>query len=220
MKNRLILEAPTVVDYHLHLPSNPQRLLLLLHGWGQHGHFMHKRFLPLVDGNTAVLSPNGPFPLVDQMPLDKRDHSEELVKSFGWYLFDPSTGKFFIDYHIPAEILKRTISSLGLAQIPCTVLGYSQGGYLSIFVAEKCPQIDRIIGVNCGWRSDLLVNIPKARVDAYHGADDKTVDPIRAHDSHSHLLKLGMEGTFTAVPGEGHLLTHGLLKAIALNDRV
>lgn len=207
MINRTIVTTQIPIDYILREGSNPKELFLLLHGYNQTANFMEKYFIDVLPKESTVLIPQGPYPLPKQFPLMNRKEGEDLFSGYGWYFFDPVSGKFPIDYNTPTSALKNLISSLKLDQMKITIIAYSQGAYLSLFCAEKIPQIKKIIGINGAWRWDRLEKIPQIEIHSINGENDPVVDPMKAKSGHDKLLEHGATGSFQIIKKEGHKLT-------------
>ena len=189
-----------LVDYIKNDCPNPKRVILLLHGYGEKAQKIFKRLIGYLPEGSLVIAPNGPFPL----PV-KAEDSYKI--SFAWYFFDPIKDKFFIDYELPSELLKNFYQQLNLPNLPLTIIGYSQGGYLAPLVGEKIPQTSHVIGINCRFRYDKLKEVPNFKLDGIHGKNDIVVDPSRALESFEILKKRGLRGNFYLLENEGHLLS-------------
>ena len=192
------------VDIVLHRPPKPSRRYLLLHGYAERGEKMFNRIASLLPPDGEILAPSGPFPLPGRFPLSEQRDEQQFIKSFAWYFYDKATQHFFIDYTIPARLLRNLITELD--ELPLTIIGYSQGGYLSLFAACEIPQCNHIIGINGSWRDDKLPpNISlNLRVDSINGEEDKIVNPVRAKEGHNRLLTKGATGTFYSIKGGEH----------------
>ena len=165
---------------------------------------MLHRIAPLLPSDGEILAPNGPFPLPGRFPLSEKRDEQQFVKSFAWYFYDRATRRFFIDYTIPARLLGNLIKERD--ELPLTIIGYSQGGYLSLFAAQEIPHCDHIIGINGSWRDDKLPpsTTLNLRIDSINGEEDKVVDPVQASKGHRRLLAMGATGTFYPIKGGEH----------------
>ena len=193
------------VEFVLHRPPRPTRRYLLLHGYAERGEKMFNRIASLLPPDGEIIAPSGPFPLPGRFPLSEQRDEQQFVKSFAWYFYDKAAQHFFIDYTIPSRLLRNLI--IELDELPLTIIGYSQGGYLSLFAACEIPQCDHIIGINSSWREDKLhpdASLKKLRVDSINGEKDKIVDPVYARKRHERLLAKGATGTFHSIKGGEH----------------
>jgi predicted esterase len=196
-----------LVDYIKNDCPNPKRVILLLHGYGEKAQKIFKRLIEYLPEDSLVIAPNGPFPL----PVKTEDGYK---LSFAWYFFDPIKDKFFIDYELPSELLKNFYQKLELPNLPLTIIGYSQGGYLAPLVGAKIPQTNHVIGINCRFRYDKLGQDINFKLDGIHGKSDDVVDPIRALESFEILKKRGIKGNFYYIENQGHLLTEPIKEKI------
>ena len=188
-----------LVDFITNRCPNPKKVILLLHGYGERGQKIYKRLIDYLPKDVLIISPNGPFPL----PVK----TEEGFKlSFAWYFYDNIKEQFFIDYDLPSELLMNFYIQLNLPNLPLTIIGYSQGGYLAPFVGEKISQTSHVIGINCRFRYDKLKESLDFKLDGIHGKNDKTVDPLAALKSFEILKNRGVNGKFYFIENEGHHL--------------
>lgn len=200
------------MEYELFKSDQVEQVIILLHGYGQQASFMIKNFVPLMPKNATVITPQGPYPLVNQFPLAKRRDDESLFSGYAWYFFDAQTGQFPIDYQTPSLAIKNLITELQLDHLPTTILAYSQGAYLSLFCAERMKQVKKIIGINGAWRWDKLVQNINIEVHSLNGENDIIVDPQKAKLGHEKLIENGCTGNFQLVKGEAHKLSDQFIK--------
>lgn len=210
----MTVSAKVAVHFVQRTAGAPERLYLLLHGYHQCGADFYRDLEPLIPGSAQVVAPNGPFPLPRSFPLNANRKHEELFRSFAWYFYDAKKQRYLIDYQHSAGLLAGLAEQLA-PNLPVTIVGYSQGGYLALFAAERIPLCDHVIGLNCSWRGDKLKTAAKIRVDSIHGAQDEVVDPRSAHERHMDLIAGGARGEFHLVEGEGHALGPGALNCLA-----
>ena len=194
----------------VHRSNGALRRYLLLHGYAERGEKIFNRIAPILPSNGEIIAPNGPFPLPGRFPLSVAREEQQFVQSFAWYFYDRATERFFIDYAIPARLLGNLMKQWD--DLPVTIIGYSQGGYLSLFAAQEIPRCDHIIGINGAWRDDKLPQdlSLKLRIDSINGERDEIVDPQRAQKAHQRLLARGANGAFYSIKGEEHRWGEGL----------
>lgn len=185
------------MEYDLIEAPNAKRNYLILHGFYENAPIIKEKLLPLIPKDSNILIPNGCFPLPK-----KRTSGWELF--FSWYFFDEATQSFYVEYDFPAGVLEGLVKQLKLDKLPLTVIGYSQGGYLSPFVAERLENCDQVIGLGCSYKHDLLNSSTHYIVNGIHGAKDDKVDPVNAQKCFEKLDKLGIKGEFTLLPDVGH----------------
>lgn len=201
------------VDFVHRKSKAPKRLYLLLHGYHQCGEDFFQAVEGLIPPDGEVIAPNGPFPLPRTFPLDADRKHKELFRAFAWYFYDAKKKRYLIDYGHSATLLANLLEHLKI-ELPVTIVGYSQGGYLGPFAAEKIPTCDHLIGLNCSWRGDKLKAPLKIRIDSINGAEDEVVNPRLAHDRHLDLIAAGAKGEFHLIEKEAHALRSGALKCL------
>lgn len=204
---RLKVPCYHYADYILQKGPAPKRVYLLLHGYGESSEKIYKRLEPILPKNSIIIAPNGFFPL-PKMSLSG------VKLNFAWYFFDPVIKKYLIDYDLPATFLKNLVDEVIDKTLPITIIGYSQGGYLSPFVAQKINQVDHVIAVNCNYKYDMLEEPLNFKMDGIHGRQDSIVDPIQAEESHKELQRRGMKGNFYGLEEEDHKFTTPYLTLI------
>ncbi len=196
------------VDYFLREPKEAKELIILLHGYQQMGetvlHFMESSF----DERFVVISPNGPYPVPYK-------HRTGYRLGFAWYYFDPQTGIYSIDMSLAVEYVKALADTSPWAHLPKRIVGYSQGGYLAPFAALALENVKQVVGVNCRFRDEVLMDPLPFRLDAVHGAADAMVDPERAQKSHQAIIVRGSQGQFNLVPERGHQIDRHICAALA-----
>jgi predicted esterase len=205
---RVSVPGKLISDVVTHAVEKPSRLYLLLHGFSQSGEKIYSRaesaILHSKDGaNAFILAPNGPYPMAQ--PTD-----EGWKVGFSWYFHDPMKDDYFIDMENSIELLNGAIEEFGLKGVPTTVIGFSQGGYLSPIFSEKCVQVDHVIGIGCEFLKDEMGK-PRFKMDQIHGDEDDVVTMQNSKNSHDALIARGAEGKFISVPGEGHSMSLAIL---------
>jgi len=206
-ENRAKINGYHLVDFIDEGPTDAKKLILLLHGYGEKAKTIFKNLRSMLPKDHRVICPNGPFP----MP---KKTNEGFKMSYAWYFFDPITEQFFIDYDLPATLLHSFMVSQGLDQLPLTIIGYSQGGYLAPFVGQKLKNTTHVVGINCRFRYDMMNTTVNFKLDAIHGEKDELVDPVKAQKSFNILKKRGIKGEFYGIVGEGHTISPPVKKCL------
>ena len=201
---RLKVPCYNYADICIRENTNPSQVFLILHGYKQSGNYIDQEFASLLPDHSIIISPNGFFPQVKKT-------STGYQLNYVWYFFDPVSQQFFIDYDLPATFLGQVYQSLDLGNLPLTIIGYSQGGYLSPFAAKKIPQTKRIIMINCRLRHDLLEGSIPFIVDMIQGEEDDVVNAKSSQESHKILLEDRKgRGNYHLLPGEGYHISVGI----------
>jgi len=183
----------------------PRELILLLHGFSESGERMLRKLAPAIppelQGMAVTLAPNAPFLLPHKTDAG-------FVATFSWYFFEPGANDYYIDMEPSIDFLASGLQALGLAHLPKRIIGFSQGGFMAPIAASRLGNIRQFIGIGCEYLVDEIPGtLPHSvpyRVDAIHGAEDASVDPLKARDSHRRLTAAGVEGSFTMLEGVTH----------------
>lgn len=175
------------------------RVYVLLHGYMLDGHFMFEKLKNFLPENSLIISPNGPF-LVPQKKQDK------FLAKFSWYFFDPAKKTFYINYEPAAQYVKDIISKYNPDKKPVTLIGYSQGGYLSVKIAELVQEVDCVIGMACVYRNAKFEFHESKVFHQIHGDNDLIVQIDGALEEWATLKKRGNTGKFIELCDTGHKL--------------
>lgn len=216
--NRISVPANLVFDYELRKAPNdaPRELIILLHGFAESGKRIYDKLISSLPETSAVLAPNGPFPMAIRMP----EGSKELFKLvYSWYFYDPGKKEYFIDMAIALQFLKSGIEKLGYKELPKRVIGFSQGGYLAPIAAQHLGKVTQVVGLACEYLSDEIsmpLDAPlDFRVDGIHGKRDETVSVASAKLSHESLLKTRKaDGRFCELPETTHKIDDEMRKML------
>lgn len=201
-KKTFKLNAPYQLESIVHHNENAKVLILLLHGYCQRGSFIFKKLFSSLPKCAEVHAPTAPFPLLSGHPLERREANRKLIMGHAWYFYDATADSFYIPYEIPVKILNNYLSTYNPRNLPVIVVGYSQGGYLLPFLAQKNNQIEHIIGLNCSYRVDMLSKPLDVKADAINGVEDELVNPLLAGKRQSELF-----GEFILLEDQNHYLT-------------
>ena len=205
MKTQQLKIPGTHLAEYLIKEGRDNKLYLLLHGYAESGTHLFNNLVDLLPGDATILAPNGTQPI----PKKNQDH---WSLNFAWYFYDNVSGKYFIDYKIPALYIKNLLQALGLEETPVTLIGYSQGGYLAPFAALELQQVEKVVGLCCSYKHEMLPQKLPFPIYGLHGEDDLLVDPQNASNCHQQLILKGNEGQFQLIPNQGHRLTPQFLK--------
>lgn len=195
---REMIKTEIPIDYILTSPEGPKEIFLLLHGFVQEATDLYdviKEFLPK---DAIVVAPNGLFPIPK---VNKKTKKLEL--KFTWMFYNRETQKQYFDYDVPVQGLCSLMRSLNLPNLPLTVIGFSQGGYVAPFFLEKYSgQIKQLIGIGAVIKNDLLKKTISYKVNLLHGKFDNIVELDNAKKSLSPIT----DGEFHILDNTGHRL--------------
>ena len=160
-------------------------LIVQLHGAGERGSGGDDLKLVDVHGFSHILKEQE-YPCIVIMPQCPREtfwaaRVESILK-----LIDQLTAAFPVD---PAAVY---------------LTGLSMGGFGTWYTAMAAPDRFRasapVCGGGMGWNARVL-NMP---IWAFHGAEDKTVDPRHSDEMVAALQTAGKDITYTRMEGVGH----------------
>ena len=206
---RLAVPVALPFDYELRPAANgaPRELILLLHGFAESGARIMEKLEPHLPADATVLAPDGPFP----MP-HKTDNG--YVMTHSWYLYDPTTKEYFIDMQLAIGFLAAGIAQLKLEHLPKRIIGFSQGGYLAPFAAQKLTDVRQIVGIASEYLAEEISGALPPRLDSIHGTLDDVVAIADARKGHQALIGRGVSGTFHEIEGSAHRIDGNIRKKL------
>lgn len=198
------LAIPTELPFHWRAgrprTGQPKGLILLLHGYQDHGGYLFRKLFPQgwPADELAWLAPNGPFPT----PVKTEKGWKE---AYAWYFFDPDLNRLVLSPDTALRGIQAAIQHEGLADLPKLVFGFSQGGWLAPFVAQHLTEVRGLMALGAGIREEYYphpsVGWP---VDFMHGTEDQVVDRQMAQTQHARLLARGYRGRYELIEGLDH----------------
>jgi phospholipase/carboxylesterase len=191
----------TIPHKAVHLQKGEGKpLLLLAHGFADSGAGFVKRVAESVPDRFEVLAPNGLFP----QPVRQGDTWKE---AYAWYFADLGANKIYIHPAVSAGAVRGLVERLGLAARPKILVGFSQGGWFLPYLASELKNVERMIMIGAGFRSEdfarLRLRLP---VSAIHGDHDEVVPHARSRDEFDRLGEWNTGGAFHLVPGMTHTI--------------
>lgn len=208
MKEEILIPVTTSHNLHTNKQQNFKRVYLLLHGYLLDGEFMFNKLKESLPQDALILAPNAPF-LVPQKKAD------EYLPKYAWYFFEPTKKTFYINYRPAAEYLKDILKKYNPENKPVTLIGYSQGGYLSPKVAEIVEEVDAVIGLACVFRNQKFNFRPNVTFHQIHGNIDVAVEMSGALEEWAILKERGNQGEFIELADVGHRLTQEFITALS-----
>ncbi len=197
------------------LNAKPKALILFLHGYTDHsGSFLKRLFpdsWPSVFEDTAILAPNGPFPV----PVRSEDGWRE---AYSWYFYDDKLAKMVISPETATLGCEQLLLKLGYESTPTIIVGFSQGGYLAPHLASRLKSVREIIGVGTGYREDYYPAKSPWRLTGIHGTEDDVFPVAAARQNYARVLRNTQGGEFFEVPKLGHIASPDVGRII--EDRV
>lgn len=180
-------------------------VILALHGYQQSGEFFYKRLEKHLDlSKTLVICPNGPFLL----PTKKNN---AWIDTYSWYFFDPLKKSFYINYEPSAKLVSQLLDQINVLKKDVTLIGYSQGGYLSPKVAQYNPSIRKVIGMACIFRGERFELKEDCSYFQIHGTKDDVVSLDEAKEEFDQLNL--PQVNFSTIDAD-HLLTSNFFEKL------
>lgn len=204
---RFELPGTIISDYVLGGASNPRRLHILLHGYQQNAALLDRKLAPAIPPEDAYLALNGPYPLPERTETGFR-------VGFAWYFYNPATDEYYIDMRVATRLIAEAVRSLGFEDLPKTLIGFSQGGYLAPFAASELRGVTQVVGIACRFLVEELPGTPAFRVDAIHGTEDEITPCLPSRECHMALVRSGVQGKFIELPGVAHRITPEVVDAL------
>lgn len=221
--SKLTIEVPSTIPMSYRLikpPAPPQTIAIFLHGYSDNGTSFARRLYPqglpndfLSKKNIAVLIPNGPFPT----PVKTESGWKE---AYSWYFFDEEKKSMLLSPDTAVHGIEDILKVAKLENLPTTLIGFSQGGFLAPYLAQNLKSIDteKLILIGSGYRKDYYVPLqPRTslEVHAIHGTDDEVFNIKQTKKAHREILDLGFSGGFFEVKNTAHIATEEIGRVIA-----
>lgn len=194
---RIFVKAPCLVDYQVYGNKNADKVALLLHGFGQNSEMILEDLKATLSEDYYWIIPNGVFP----MPKKRKD---SISYRFAWYFYNNIEEKYYIDFYYPSQVLKSLIKELDPKERPLTIIGYSQGGYLAPFAGQEISTCEKVIGINCNYRFDMLEGSINYALYALHGDKDPIVDYENSKNSFEQLRPKIEQGDYLTIKDGTH----------------
>lgn len=189
--------------------ESPQRVILLLHGLGQRGKRIYRKLLAHLPLDALIIAPNAPFPL----PRQKEGRTDY---GHSWYFYDKAQKSYFTTMDLSIQWLKDLLLLENPTKLPVSIIGFSQGGYLSPHVGLSIPETKLVIGLACEFRSQFLIEAPPFKMIALHGELDEIVSPS-SQLAEIELLKMKkINVDFHLIPETGHDISSEMAKLIRI----
>lgn len=200
------LSIPLNLEHSIHVQkgNQPKRCFLLLHGYLLDGKFIYNSLLETLGPDDLIIAPNGPFVI----PVKKK---EAYLPKYAWYFFDPAKKTYYINYEPAADYLVKIVNHYNKENLPLTVIGYSQGGYLSPKVAQLYPNTEKVIGLACVFRNKLFKLNSNTTYHQVHAINDIVVELKSAKPEWEELKERGNNGKFLEIQDSGHRIDENYL---------
>ncbi len=185
-------------------PKEP--IYILLHGFMSTPQKMWERFADRLPEESIVLAPAGPF------PLPQREDKSWKV-GYSWFFYDNFKDEYFVDYDICQDYIKNLLRKLGLHDHPKTIIGFSQGGYSAVHMAEVLTNVQHVIGMGCRFKIKDPKFSENLVVEAVHGELDDIVEVQGAIESFKNIPE-NNRGRFKSFKEARHKPTEEMIKTV------
>ena len=178
-------------------PSSPKSIILLLHGLDERGLRIYRKLLKYLPEDAYILAPNAPFPL-------PREKADRLDFGYTWYFYDRFTKSYQIDQTFSVGLLLNLLQTCNPNQLPVTIIGFSQGGYLAPLVGFEDKNTKLVVGIGCEFRNHFFQNPPAFSIAAIHGSLDTVIPPDMPKNEIDLLRNKGISVSWHLVPETKH----------------
>ncbi len=181
--------------------SKPQGVIVALHGYGANAADLAELAPELDLPNYLMLFPQAPFA------------HQNAKNGKIWYEFNDSNAN---QLQISRERLKTYLTEVVLMGIPTFLLGFSQGGAMTLDIAQDASAALNLAGYIClsGYlHPDLKASAVNASILMVHGTEDAVVPIIAAKSAEISLTKLGAKVSYVEF-AMGHTINAATLAAV------
>lgn len=178
-------------------PENPKSIILLLHGLDERGRRIYRKLLKYLPADSYVLAPNAPFPL-------PRQKSDRVDYGYSWYFYDKFQQIYHVDQTLALSLLHNLLKEINGQELPLTIIGFSQGGYLAPLLGYQEKTTRHIIGIGCEFRTRFFPHSPAFTLDAVHGEADTIIPPDMAKKEIELLKEKNITVQWHPVTGAKH----------------
>lgn len=190
-------------------PENPKSVVLLLHGLDERGLRIYRKLLRYLPEDSYVLAPDAPFPL-PRMKSDRMDFG------YSWYFYDKFQKTYQVDQTLALSLLHSLLKEINPQELPLTIIGFSQGGYLAPLLGYQEKTTRHIIGIGCEFRTKFFPHPPTFTLDAVHGDADSIIPPNMAKNEIESLKEKNITVNWHSVPGAKHEISGEMGQLIKL----
>lgn len=202
-EKRYELKALAVFDGVERPVSNPDQVILLLHGLHERGLRIYRKLISNLPDNALILAPNAPFPL----PREKEGRTEY---GYCWYFYDRQTKSYYLNQKLAVSWLMELLASKNVSHLPLTIIGFSQGGYLAPMLGHALPQTKLVIGLGCEFRDNLIDDKIQFPLVGLHGAGDKIVNVDHSRSDAEKIKARGITVEWETIPGTAHEISEAM----------
>lgn len=182
-------------------PLSPRSIVLLLHGYNERGLRIFRKLRRFLPHDSHIVAPNGLFPIPRAKP-------DRLDFGYAWYFYDKFTQTYSVDQTLCVGLLKKLLEQVNPENLPVTVIGFSQGGYLAPLLGFAEPRIKNVIGIGCEFKSRFFEAAPSFSLSAVHGSGDPLVSAVHAQHEIELLREKGIVVDWHLIEGVKHEISN------------
>lgn len=187
--------------------------VLAMHGWGQAGSVMYRRSLQAMQLFPALwVFPDG-FHAFEIQSGRRIGHA--------WYLFDGQQESLRASMLESSqwldELCQQVQADAGSAELTWSVIGFSQGGYLSgVFATHASVNVSRVLCISGRFKHEFFGERNRGlRLLQVHGEQDASVTLERATDALEACRGRGYSAELQVIAGEEHRLSTEMMERAA-----
>ena len=195
---------PTYIDIG---PKDAKHQLLMVHGFNQTAQDFYHDFFKVIPENWRVVIPNGLF----FSPQKKRE-SRGFRIGYAWYFYDLGEDRYYTKTGPSMIYLKTLAESLELKNV--TMLGYSQGAYVTPKAAAEISEVKNIICLNGGFKSIVITDEFSYYVYALNGEGDLVVNSSQAKKTFEAWIGGSGRGQIELLSEAGHRIDERFLRRL------
>lgn len=220
----LLLQAGVclALDVISHIPENPQKALIMIHGYGQSGERMQGLAATLKETmpDTALYFPTAPdsAPFGGYLWFVLPVMGADMITMDKYKIMLKSAVENVDDLH---DLIDDIHEDLGLPYDYIDIAGFSQGGLMAVLAAiTSHNQIGRAVslsGVPLIFTEDFAAGDVEAKPDIMliQGLADDVVPPESIDMTQKTLQSVGVEPQLVKIPGLRHRVTPQVLEYLA-----
>jgi phospholipase/carboxylesterase len=165
--------------------SLPQGVIIALHGWGANAEDLAELAPILNLPNYLMLFPQAPF-----------DHPN-VYGGRMWYDFQNSNSHQLQESRSQLkDYINSILGSESLLNLPVFLLGFSQGGAMTLDVGLEIKKLAGLISLSGYLHPDISQNVLETPILIIHGVQDAVVPIIAAQSAKNTLSKLGAKVSY------------------------
>ncbi len=206
----LHLTAEIKLYYDLHIPENaasPAPLLVAVHGYGAHKHYMMREAKLVAPENFAIVSIQAPH-------QHFRATGDGYKVGFGWLTDFKSEESVKIHQNFVADIIEKLAAESVIDAAQVYLFGFSQACALNFRFAFTHPEkVCGVVGICGGIPSDLETNQEYKKLNAdvfYLYGDDDEFYPLEKFQIYEEKLKAVVPNLQSKRYAAKHIITDSM----------